>query len=372
MCTLGLTVRAAAQIAACALAASIPVCANGASAQPATPSPAVTYLAQGWTAADRNAFYTTGQGSHLIPYAWFKAVRRLDVDQPFAADRLERYGYLGNDSPNNSNGLPVGFVVEAKSGQLGMTCAACHTGELQYTKNGITTVLRIDGAPTTADFQQFLIDLTAAARQTLSQPDRFTAFAKAVLGSGYTAAGAAQLKAAFGDWVNQFGDFMDRSLPSSPWGPGRLDAFGMIFNRVAGRDLGITANFRSADAPVSYPFLWNATRQDRTQWNGGVPNGLFIQGLARNTGEVLGVFADFTPKILIPRTVITPAVIDYRNNSVDLAGLETLEEKITTLRPPPWPSALFGLDTQLAAKGKVLFDDNCGQCHAEHTNIIGN
>lgn len=48
----------------------------------------VTYAAQGWSAADRNTFYTTSQGSRMMPYAWFKALRRLDVDQPFAADKL--------------------------------------------------------------------------------------------------------------------------------------------------------------------------------------------------------------------------------------------------------------------------------------------
>src|SRR5262245_46741636 len=111
--------------------------------------------------------------------------------------------------------------------------------------------------------------------QPLTQPDRFDAFAKSVLGAGYMAAKAAQLKEAFGKWVAQFGEFMDRSLPAaSPWGPARLDAFGMIFNRVTGRDLGLPGNIKTADAPVSYPFLWNASRQDRTQWNGGVPNGL--------------------------------------------------------------------------------------------------
>jgi hypothetical protein len=70
---------------------------------------------------------------------------------------------------------------------------------------------------------------------------------------------------------------MDISLPAAtPWGPGRLDAFGMIFNRIAARDLEIRDNFKVADAPVRYPFLWNASRQDRTQWNGGVRNGLYI------------------------------------------------------------------------------------------------
>ena len=86
----------------------------------------------------------------------------------------------------------------------------------------------------------------------------------------------------------------------------------MIFNRIAARDLGIRDNYKVADAPVRYPFLWNASRQDRTQWNGGVRNGLYIQALGRNTGEVLGVFADFAPIALsradaayVPRSSIS-------------------------------------------------------------------
>ena len=47
----------------------------------------------------------------MMPYAGFKALRLLDVDEPFAADQLGRYGYLRNDaSPSNSEGLPVDFV----------------------------------------------------------------------------------------------------------------------------------------------------------------------------------------------------------------------------------------------------------------------
>ena len=210
--------------------------------------PEVTYAIQGWSAADRDTFYTTSQGSHMMPYAWFKALRRLDADQPFAGDQLQRYGYLPNEvSKSNPEGLPVGFVIDGSvdSGQVGMTCAACHTGQLEYQKAGATHALRLDGAPANADFQQFLTDLAAASRATLMQPERFDTFAKAVLGPGYTAAKSADLNDAFGKWVGQFTEFMDKSLPSaSVWGPGRLDAFGMIFNRVSARDLGILDNFR--------------------------------------------------------------------------------------------------------------------------------
>ena len=333
----------------------------------------LTYAAQGWSAADRETFYTTSQGSHLMPYAWFKALKRTDVDEPFAADKLQRYGYLAHDvSPANPEGLPIGFIVDGPvaSGELGLTCAACHTGQLEYTQGGIVHALRIDGAPAKADAQQFLTDLLAASRATLAESARFDAFAKAVLGPGYTAAKAAQVKDGFGKWVAQFGEFTDISLPAaSPWGPGRLDAFGMIFNRVAAGDLGIRDNYKVADAPVRYPFLWNASRQDRTQWNGGIHNGLYIQALGRNTGEVLGVFADFAPRRLVPPTPLAPAIIDFKNNSIDFAGLQTLEEKIAVLRPPPWPREIFGLDEQLAAKGKPLFDANCGGCHAAQASL---
>ena len=338
-----------------------------------TAAAAVTYAAQGWSAADRNTFYTTSQGSRMMPYAWFKALRRLDVDQPFAADKLQRYGYLPNDpSPvSNPEGLPVGFVIDgtAASGHLGMTCAACHTGQLEYRQDGVTRALRLDGAPANADFQEFLTDLLAASRATLTQPDRFDAFAREVLGGGYTGAKATQVKDEFGKWVAQFGEFMDKSLPASPWGPGRLDAFGMIFNRVVARDLGVVDNFKAADAPVSYPFLWNASQQDRTQWNGGVPNGLYIHALGRNTGEVFGVFADFAPRKLVPPTKVNPAVIDYTKNSVKFDGLQTLEEKIAVLRPPPWPRDLFALDNSLAALGKPLFEAHCSSCHAVQASV---
>ena len=282
----------------------------------------LTYAEQGWSAADRETFYTTSQGSHLMPYAWFKALKRTDVDEPFAADKLQRYGFLAHDvSQANPEGLPVGFVIDGPvaSGQLGLTCAACHTGQLEYSQGGAVHALRIDGAPAKTDAQAFLADLLAASRATLAEPARFDAFAKAVLGPGYTAAKAAQVKDGLGKWVAQFGEFMDISLPAaSPWGPGRLDAFGMIFNRIAARDLGIRDNYKVADAPVRYPFLWNASRQDRTQWNGGVQNGLYIQALGRNTGEVLGVFADFAPHRLVPPTLLAPAFIDFKNNSDQL------------------------------------------------------
>jgi mono/diheme cytochrome c family protein len=340
--------------------------AQPAAGAPVTPT--LQYAKQGWTAEDRQTFYTTSQGSHMIPYLWFKALRRLDVDEPFGGDHLARYGYLPNESKLNPEGLPVGFVIDGdtSTGFFGMTCAACHTAQIEYKKDGATQQLRIDGAPATADFQAFLKDLTEATRETLSNAGRFDKFAHAVLGNRYSATRASDLKTDFAAWVKQWGNFMDKSLPASPWGPGRLDAFGMIFNRVAAKDLGIDANFKVADAPVSYPFLWNASRQDKTQWNGAVPNGLFINALGRNAGEVFGVFAEFSPR---KRRFLLPPV-DYTGNSVKFANLQQLEEKIAALKPPPWPWP-SELKQDLVDKGRVLFARECGSCHEEKPLLEG-
>src|SRR5262252_5392322 len=100
----------------------------------------LNYVEQGWSTAERDAFYTTSQGSVIMPYTWFRALRRVDVDEPFAGDQLRRYGYLANaKSRSNPEGLPVGFVIagDTATGDVGMTCAACHTAELQYQKDDV-------------------------------------------------------------------------------------------------------------------------------------------------------------------------------------------------------------------------------------------
>ena len=149
------------------------------SAQPAasaTSEPPLDYAVQGWSAADRDTFYTTSQGSHMMPARVVpgaspsrrgRALRR----RPAAALRLS-----SQCQPGNTRNLPVGFVIDtgATPAQLGMTCAACHTGQLEYQKNGITHALRLDGAPANADFQQFLLDLTAAAARPWISPPAST------------------------------------------------------------------------------------------------------------------------------------------------------------------------------------------------------
>ncbi len=328
-----------------------------ASASPATAD--VKYASQGdkWTDAARNDFYTRDQGARIIPFAWFKALERAD-GSGFLDDGMARYGYLANPA-SPTPGLPVGFLTATDNNvrTLSMTCAACHVRQIEV--NGVAW--RIDGGPALADFQSLLADIDSAVDRTVHNDAAFDKFAAAVGAASPQA--RKELRDDVEAWFGPYHTLMHKALPAPGWGVGRADAVSMIFNRVAGLDIGeppnrvIEKNIASADAPVRYPFIWNAPRQDTTQWPGFARNGDDILGLARNVGEVYGVFGVYRPtKTLLPN------IIDYLNDSsLNFAGLQQLEILLKRIEPPKWP---FALDAALVAKGDEIFhrDPKNGGC----------
>ena len=304
----------------------------------------------------------------MIPLDWLKALKQPN-GQPFLADSLARYGYLPN--PANPDGLPVGFVASGPAGvqSVGMTCSACHTR--QITLAG--TSYRIDGGPAIVDFQTFLSDLDTAVGAVVASDAAFAPFAAAVLRTGSPSpTDTAALRQSVQDWFLRYHTLISRALPRPPapaWGPSRLDAVGMIFNRLTGLDLGppptflIPDNIKTADAAVRYPFLWNAAKQDQTQWAGFADNGNDILGLARNLGEVFGVFAVYQP-------TNDGLIVNYlNNNSANFDGLSVLEDLIKKIGPPRWP---WQINQQLADQGKAIFErpsapdpakGGCKGCH---------
>jgi mono/diheme cytochrome c family protein len=325
-------------------------------------SPEPIYADQGpnWTAAARADFYSRDQGSRMIALTWLQALKQAN-GQPFLADSLARYGYLPN--PANSNGLPVGFTASGPAGNqiAGMTCSACHTRQIIAEGN----TYRIDGGPGIVDFQSFLADLDTAVGQVLASDAAFSPFATAVLGAAPDANDVAVLRQDVNDWYLRFHTLITRALPTPGWGTARLDAVGMIFNRLTGLDLGpppshlIADNIKRADAPVRYPFLWNAPVQDQTQWPGFADNGSDILGLSRNLGEVFGVFGVFEP-------ISDGLAINFlNNNSANFDGLNKLEDLARQIGPPKWP---WPVDGNLVAQGKVIYnrstaDGGCQECH---------
>jgi len=336
-----------------------------------------------WGATEIADFYTRDQGSRIMPLSWMRALKING--QPFLADSLARYGYLDNPAPN-APGLPVGFVtgIDGRGRQsVGMTCSACHTRQISF---GGTDV-RIDGGPAIADFRQFLVDLDTSVTAALATDDAFNAFARTALGHTPGAEEKTKLNKDVTAWEAGFHVLVDRAVKDVSWGPARLDAVSMIFNRLTGLDIGhdkdevIPDNIYRADAPVRYPFLWNASRQDYTQWPGFAQNGDDLLGLARNVGEVIGVFGEFHPHKIAD--IRGSGGIFVNGSSFNFPGLQRLETLIQKLPPPKWPGAIStekvncgqGQIMDIVACGTKMFaqpvlsgdpaHSGCQECHAE-------
>lgn len=315
----------------------------------------------------RGAFYRLDQGSRIMPLSWLQALERAD-GKPFLGDQLAQYGFLPDPSPTNADRLPVGFSLAPSPVGLsvGLTCAACHTREIEVAGQ----TWRIDGGPGFIDFQSFLAELDKAVLRLLASEKAFNAFAKKVIGGDGDRAAILDLRAAVELWSRRFHTLISAALPvAKPWGVARLDAFGMIYNRLTALDLGpppddlIANNVALADAPVRYPFLWDSSLQDRTEWPGFANNGDDRLALARNLGEVYGVFGIFNPKASAAGALLDR---DYLGeNSANLRGLAKLETMVRRLGPPAWP---WKIDEKLAAAGKGVFDlpaseGGCVECH---------
>ena len=79
------------------------------------------------------------------------------------------------------------------------------------------------------------------------------------------------------------------------------------------------------------------------------------------------MFADFKPYKLNDRSLLAPRLIRYNTNSVDFEHLQSLEERLAALAPPPWPARLFGLDTALAAKAELA---RIGRYYATESMLV--
>lgn len=142
-------------------------------------------------------------------------------------------------------------------------------------------------------------------------------------------------------------------------GRGRTDAVGRIGNVVFGYDIDEPSNLRIADAPVSYPFLWDMWRFDWVQYTG-----FTNQPMARNIGESLGVLA---PIKLVNDNGELLTSDEFGETVIDLPGMHCIEGKLRTLEPPRWYEEILGdIDIAMATQGKNLFSERCEFCHGPH------
>ena len=101
----------------------------------------VKFLDQNWSHDERLEYYYTSQGSAALRYGIFVAVEQVDTQDLFRSDaNLARFGFVTQpaDPEYNPDGLPVGIAKAKvpdgrwKGEWAGLTCAACHNGQIAF------------------------------------------------------------------------------------------------------------------------------------------------------------------------------------------------------------------------------------------------
>jgi len=374
-------------------------------------SPSAT-ARQGWEDQARAAWYNAGQGSRLLPLSWFRALEPPADSQAAAGSHFSDAAYLARFRvlpPWPGAKLPIGFGVSSiddsrlvktslhwLSGKaprddrvdwVGLNCAACHTAQVSFAGKPIT----VDGAPGLFDFQSFVEGLDKALIETQASAasgadgQRWNRFAAAVLGpKDDTPENRKLLLAALGKLVDWEGQAEALNHTDLRYGFGRVDAVGHIFNRTLLFAGAPQPTPNTPDAPVSYPHLWNITKQTQLQWDGIAQNDKLNIGaiptdygaMGRNVGEVLGVFGE---AVIKPPS--GPADFSGFASSADITNLNALEVLLTRLQPPRWPSDAFGIPghidvadpsgrklapEEVMKAGEAVFNANCAACHTPH------
>jgi hypothetical protein len=317
-------------------------------------APEVIDLDQGWSHADQDGASFASFGSKLVPKAWLLHLENPD-GSPFVSDKgMGALGFLlqATPSPGNPDALPVGVTIARDAGGrewAGLGCAACHTGQIDYRG----TRMRIDGGQALIDFDAFEAALIASLGRLVADNEYFTRFADAV---GVEPEDRRALHLEVLTLQSSLAKRHALNASPVPYGRGRLDAFGQIFNAVAADFLGMPGNKRVPDAPVSYPVMWDASHLDLVQWNGSAPNA-GPGPLLQNVTTALAVYGTLD--------VAGHDGLAGFPSSIDFDQLGNIQDWFYKLKAPAWPEAVLGkLDRERMARGATVYAAQCQGCHA--------
>lgn len=315
----------------------------------------LVYLDQGWSVPETLWYYFADQGSTLLPYDVFVHLEQPDSERLLIDPvNLARYRFLPQRAtPNNPDALPVGWSRHGDS--VGLTCAACHTGQITY--HG--TAIRIDGAPALVDLIGFFGQIRASLAATLADDAKLARFVAATHGPSPSATDREEVRRTLSDSLSWFDRYTEANRSTTVEGYGRLDAVGRIINQV----ITFTSDAKycaEPNAPNSFPLLWDAPRLDYVQWAGFAPNS-GVGSLGRNVGEVVGTYG------IVEVTHYEDAESAKKGypSTVEGNALVSMEASLHGLQSPVWPEdVLPPIDRAAAARGAELYRAICASCHA--------
>jgi Cytochrome c len=239
--------------------------------------------------------------------------------------------------------MPIGVSRRWRLGveQVGINCAACHTGTVRASSTSQPMIVL--GMPA----HQFDIERFFQFVLSCSLDDRLTAdnvIAKAEeMGEHVSLMQKLllhtvliqRLKLQTLSLQNRIGPLLNGPYPS--WGRGRVDTFNPY--------KAVQFNWRLDELPhdeligaADFPSLWNQKPREgmHLHWDG---NNTSVD--ERNLSASLGAG-------------VTPVTVDH-------ASLARVHDWIWTLPPPRYP---FAIDPERCSRGKTIFDRECAGCHS--------
>ncbi len=313
------------------------------------------YLEQNWSDTDRQFFYYEDQGSRLIAYDIFLNLEQAQSQDLFREDtNLSRLGLIPSEkSLRNPDALPIG--VTRNKDKLGFSCAACHTQQVNFENHSLI----IDGGQARLDLQRFLLEMDDALQVTIVDAEKFMRFSSRLLGPAATPQAVSQLKGRLIEEYKNRKASDEVNHTTVEYGYGRLDAFGAILNKAL-MATEAENNMNEPNAPTSYPYIWDTPQHDYVEWNGSQSNSN-VGALARNIGEVIGVFGE-----LETESIRWLGIIDAGYpSSIQTKSLRKLEKVVGKLYSPLWPEQFPNINTTLAQQGRALYQQYCISCHTD-------
>jgi len=348
----------------------------------------------------RDDWYKTPQGSHLIMWEVFKSIEENDSRDLFSErESLSKFGFLfpelnaytpkegGYDGSYeerverdlSQEGLPLGFVKDKNQlnnrNYLGLTCAGCHTASITYGSNNYF----VEGGQANADVALFLNELADALEANRNDywklrrfKSRFRSYVYANRDYSAQVVSTLFITQYLDEAIDYVRGFSNRNHQQVVNGPARLDAIGSILNQLHVSHADESESLaKPLTAPVSYPYIWNVAELECVQ-----TNCISNNPLARNIGEVLGVFGyvNVDENKLIDNTVEMLAqqlgLNTLFNSTAKVDNIYTLERTLDKMSPPKWPSSFPALDPQLVAAGEAVYTANCTSCHINTSDGI--
>lgn len=279
----------------------------------------------------------TPVGGVLPPYLVFKALPQVCPEKlPGGYASLGFIFEPGHD-------LPIGVSRRWRLGveQVGLNCAACHTGTVRESPASTPSIVL--GMPA----HQLDLERLFQFVLSCSLDDRLTAdnviYQAKAIGEHVSLMQAFLLKTVLVQRLklqtlglqNRIGPLLNGSRPL--WGRGRVDTFNPY--------KAVQFNWQIDQLPrdetigaADFPSLWNQMPREgmHLHWDG---NNTSVD--ERNLSASLGAG-------------VTPVTVDH-------SSLQRIHDWIWTLPPPRYP---FGIDHSHAARGKQIFDQQCAECHS--------